>query len=379
MDEQAREHVSPGEASQQPEPEANVVNITGYRFLDLPDRDELRPWFREQCDALSLKGLILLSHEGINYFVAGTQAATDAFHALLESDAPPLNGRFKDIYCKVSYSRQPPFKRMLVKLKKEIISLGISSVKPAERTGLRLEPTELKQWLDEGKPCVLLDTRNDYEIRLGAFEQAVDMKLESFGEFPAAVAKLPSEYKQLPVVTYCTGGVRCEKATTVMQDAGFGEVYQLEGGILGYFEACGETKHWRGDCFVFDDRVALDQKLRETSAKMCFACREPVTLSDQASPKYVQGVSCPRCADKGTNSRSYHRPGGNTAANNDEQEDKEETGGDAATEASTTGETAEGIASNGNGRKEDEPAGELPSVVGDSATRITKKAKSSSE
>lgn len=345
--------------------EAAVVNITGYRFVDLPDRDELRPWFREQCGALGLKGLILLSFEGVNYFLAGTQAATDAFRALLESDAPPLQGRFKAVPCKVSYSRITPFKRMLVKLKKEIISLGIASVKPAERTGLRLAPLELKQWLDAGKPCVLVDTRNDYELRVGAFKQAVDLKLESFGEFPAAVAQLPRETlgPQLPVVTYCTGGVRCEKATAVLLDAGFDQVYQLEGGVLGYFEACGAADtHWQGDCFVFDDRVALDSMLRETAVKMCFACREPVTVREQAGPLYEEGVSCPRCADKGTGGRSYHRPGGNTARHRGGGEENEiakvEDAGSAEAMAKGTAE-------------ECVPGGE----ANDASSRTTKKAK----
>jgi UPF0176 protein len=347
-------------------PEAAVVNITGYRFVDLPDRNELRPWFREQCGAHGLKGLVLLSFEGVNYFLAGTQAATDAFRASLESEVPPLMGRFKGVPCKVSYSRSTPFKRMLVKLKKEIISLGIESVKPAVRTGLRLAPQELKQWLDAGKPCVLLDTRNDYELRVGAFAQAVDLQLESFGEFPAAVAQLPAAYKQLPVVTYCTGGVRCEKATTVMLDAGFDQVYQLEGGVLGYFEVCGGA-HWRGDCFVFDDRVALDPSLRETAVKMCFACREPVTVDEQMGPLYEEGLRCPRCADKGTGGRSYHRPGGNTAR--PQAEEGEEGGEDEDSAEEMAGGAAEGS----------EPGGEATAAASgtanDARSRTAKKAK----
>ena len=289
-------------------PQSQVVNITGYRFLDLPDRDELKEVLQDKCDSLGLRGLILVAHEGINYFCAGSQQTTDQFRAFLDlPDAgplgSPLRGRFQDIPCKVSYSTKMPFKRMLVKAKKEIISLGMDEVRPVERTGNRLDAEELKRWLDEGRPCVLVDTRSDYETRIGTFEAAVDLKIDHFREWPAAIQTLPAEAKGMPVVTFCTGGVRCEKATTVLMDAGFSDVYQLDGGILRYFEKCGGA-HWRGDCFVFDDRVAVTPELAEADVTMCFKCREPLTKEDRASPLYVYEQQCPYCASRKT--RRYH-------------------------------------------------------------------------
>jgi predicted sulfurtransferase len=183
---------------------------------------------------------------------------------------------------------------MNVRLKNEIISMGMEDVKPSEFTGEVIEPTEFKQWLDEGKAVTVLDTRNDYEIRLGTFSKALELDLSSFRAFPAAVEELPEDLKDTPVVMFCTGGIRCEKASVVMLEAGFKDVRQLKGGILGYFEEVGGA-HWEGDCFVFDHRVALTPELKESDAVQCFACREPLTVEEQQSPSYVVEVSCPYC------------------------------------------------------------------------------------
>jgi predicted sulfurtransferase len=179
-------------------------------------------------------------------------------------------------------------------LKKEIISHGLDHIKPAERTGEEITPTEFKQWLDEGREVAIIDTRNDYEIRLGTFENALDLNIKSFRAFPKAVESLPDSMKDTPVVMFCTGGIRCEKASVVMMDAGFSNVKQLKGGILGYFEEVG-GQHWDGDCFVFDHRVALSAELEQSEVVQCFACRQPLTIEEQHSPDYVIEVSCPHC------------------------------------------------------------------------------------
>jgi len=185
---------------------------------------------------------------------------------------------------------------MLVKRKREIIALGMDDIRPAEFTGPYISPEDFKQMLDEGDDVVVLDTRNDYETRVGMFEGAVDLDIATFREFPGAIEELPEEYRSKTVVMYCTGGIRCEKASAVMLKSGFDDVRQLEGGILGYFEECGGT-HWKGDCFVFDQRVALDHQLEETEIVMCFKCREPLSADEQKSEQYVIGQYCPYCIE----------------------------------------------------------------------------------
>lgn len=269
--------------------EQAIVNIAGYRFVDLPDRDSLRQPMIDACASSQLRGTILLAHEGINFFLAGDEQGIEAFLSFLDEDV-----RFLDIPLKRSHTTYQPFNRMNVRLKKEIISIGMDEVKPAEFTGDTIAPTEFKQWLDEGKTVTVLDTRNDYEIRLGTFENAVDLDITSFRSFPAAIETLPEDIKDTPVVMFCTGGIRCEKASVVMLEAGFKDVRQLEGGILGYFEQVGGA-HWNGDCFVFDHRVALTPELEESDAVQCFACRQPLSMEEQESPDYVVEVSCPYC------------------------------------------------------------------------------------
>ncbi|MCH1460756.1 MAG: sulfurtransferase [Candidatus Poseidonia sp.] len=269
--------------------EQAIVNIAGYRFVDLPDRDSLRQPMIDACASSQLRGTILLAHEGINFFLAGGEQGIEAFLSFLDEDV-----RFLDIPLKRSHTTYQPFNRMNVRLKQEIISIGMDEVRPAEFTGDTIAPTEFKQWLDEGKSVTVLDTRNDYEIRLGTFENAVDLDISSFRAFPAAIETLPEDIKDTPVVMFCTGGIRCEKASVVMLEAGFKDVRQLEGGILGYFEHVGGA-HWNGDCFVFDHRVALTPELEESDAVQCFACRQPLSMEEQESPDYVVEVSCPYC------------------------------------------------------------------------------------
>ena len=268
------------------------LNIAGYKFVVLPDRDALRQPLKQQCDELGLKGTILLSFEGINIFIAGPEENINVFRTSLLGDE-----RFADIEFKESYSEHQPFNRMNVRLKNEIISVGLPNFNRIEPDDGRIRPQELHERLLNDDDLVLLDTRNTYETRLGTFQNAIELDLDTFRSFPEAVDKLGDEYKDKEIVMFCTGGVRCEKASVIMKDAGFTNIKQLEGGILGYFEQVGGD-YWDGECFVFDKRVALLPNLTETGTTVCFACREPLTPKEQLHPAYVPGESCSYCIDR---------------------------------------------------------------------------------
>lgn len=266
-----------------------ILNIAAYKFVHLDRLPDRRLELKARCDALGLKGTILLSPEGINLFLAGKQAELRTFLEQLRFDPA-----FSDLEAKESLSAKQPFRRMLVRLKKEIISFGIESVRPIERTSPKLPAAELKRWLDEGLPVRLLDTRNEYEVDLGTFTGAEHLSIGHFRQFPGAIAKLPPEAKQQPLVMFCTGGIRCEKAGPLMEQAGFEQVYQLEGGILKYFEECGGA-HYDGACFVFDDRVALDPALKPTGNLLCYACQAVLTPEEITSERFLFGQYCPHC------------------------------------------------------------------------------------
>ena len=265
------------------------INLSGYRFAGLKNLEPLQQELRVLCHRLSLKGTILLSPEGINFFLAGVREAVDEFLAEL-GKIPGLEG----ITAKESLSDEQPFRRMLLKIKKEIIAFGIDGIDPVGAPTKKIAPHVLKEWLDAGKSVTLLDTRNDYEIRLGTFCGALPAGINHFRKFPEAVQKMPAELKEQPMVMFCTGGIRCEKAGPFMEREGFKKVYQLEGGILDYFKECGGA-HYDGECFVFDRRVGVDPMLQETSTILCFKCQMPLTNEDQADPRYVLEKSCPFC------------------------------------------------------------------------------------
>lgn len=268
---------------------ATITNISCYQFATLTGLKELRARLLAVCKEHGLKGTILLSPEGINMFLAGAREHIDALVDELRG-IPGLEG----LKPKYSESAEQPFRRMLVRLKKEIIAFGVEGIEPAKHTSPRLEAKELKKWLDEGRPVILYDTRNDYEVKLGTFKGAVVAGIDHFRDFPTAVAKLPPEMKKAPVVTFCTGGIRCEKAAPFMEREGFEQIWQLEGGILKYFEECGGA-HYEGECFVFDQRVGVDPALAETESAQCFVCQSPLTEEDQKDARYVAHVSCPYC------------------------------------------------------------------------------------
>ena len=282
------------ESAKQPHAKATssdepFVNIAGYKFVMLDRLTERRQRIRDRCIELQLKGTILLAPEGINLFVAGRRCAIDDFLAELRSDEP-----FADFEVKESPSDDQPFSRMLVRLKKEIIAFGVEGIDPQHKTSPRVSAKELRNWLDNGDNVTLLDVRNDYEIEIGTFENAVQIGIDHFRHFPDEAKSLPTELKKHRIVTFCTGGIRCEKAAPYLEQLGFEQVYQLDGGILKYFEECG-SEHYDGDCFVFDKRVAVNAELTETAIELCYACQATLSPDDQESDKYVPGKSCPHC------------------------------------------------------------------------------------
>ncbi|MGE0614456.1 MAG: sulfurtransferase [Bacteriovoracia bacterium] len=272
-----------------------VLNVSGYRFTPLDELRSKRDRLRRDTRALGLRGTVLLAEEGINCFLAGSREQIDAFRQVAFGELGIPEVTFKE-----SWSPKQPFRRMLVKIKREIIPLGRPEINPGRRPAPFVAARELKRWLDEGRPVVLLDTRNDYEVKVGTFRGAVDPDVRTFRKFPQAIAELERNLPDLrnrTVVTFCTGGIRCEKAAPYLAQQGFRDVYQLEGGILKYFEECGDA-HYDGNCFVFDQRVALNGRLETAEFKQCFRCREPLNLEDQASPHYRLNESCPYCFGK---------------------------------------------------------------------------------
>ena len=242
---------------------ADILNISCYKFTPLPDADQLRQTLLERAHALSLKGTVLLAEEGINFFLAGPADAVRGFVEQLKQDP-----RFADLTPKESWSETVPFRKMLVKVKSEIIRMDHPAIRPAHGRAPSVSPVTLRRWLeqghdDEGREVVTLDTRNDYEVDEGAFAGTIDWRLSKFTEFPPALRQHKDEFAGKTVVSYCTGGIRCEKAAILMQDEGIENVYQLEGGILKYFEET-DGKFYDGGCFVFDGRDSLGTDLSRT-------------------------------------------------------------------------------------------------------------------
>ena len=235
----------------------NILNIAAYRFVALERLPQLRDAMKSRCQALGLKGTVLIAEEGINLFLAGAAGNVEAFLADLRADA-----RFAAIEVKRSWSAARPFRRLLVRIKREIVTMREPGIDPARTPAPRLAPQVLKCWLDAGRDIVLLDTRNQFEVDMGTFEHTLSLGLKSFSDFPCATRALAAQVRERAIVTFCTGGIRCEKAAPWLIRRGFREVYQLDGGILNYFEHCGSA-HFRGNCFVFDERVALDADLRQ--------------------------------------------------------------------------------------------------------------------
>jgi UPF0176 protein len=264
-----------------------------YKFAELGDYREMRATLLQRCEELGLFGSILLAAEGINGTVSGAKQAVVALLDYLRSDR-----RLSDLAAKWSEAPEVPFYRMKVRLKKEIVTLGVPGIDPRAEVGEYVEPEEWNDLIS--RPDVrLIDARNDYEFHLGTFEGAEDPGTRSFRDFPEwARQNLDPEHDR-HVAMFCTGGIRCEKATAYLKQQGFEHVYHLQGGILNYLERVGEDGSlWRGDCFVFDNRVTVDHELEPGKYEVCPACRMPVTPEDKRSPRFEQNVSCPRCFER---------------------------------------------------------------------------------
>jgi UPF0176 protein len=280
---------------QQDHPARNIVVAAFYRFAPLADPAALRSELLAACQDAGVRGTILLAKEGVNGTLSGTREAIDGALAGVRG----LPG-MTDLPVKESRHVEHPFGRLRVKLKREIVTLGVPGVDPGRRTGTHVAPEDWNALI--GEPGVtLLDTRNRYEVHLGTFDGAINPNTESFREFPAWVARELDPVRDRRVAMFCTGGIRCEKASAYLLEQGFEEVYQLDGGILGYLEQVpGEQSAWRGECFVFDDRVTVDERLEAGDFEVCPNCRIPILPGERALPEYEAHVSCVHCFDRTT-------------------------------------------------------------------------------
>lgn len=264
-----------------------------YKFVALPDYRDLQKPILDFCLSRHIKGTILLAEEGINGTIAGASEDIHAVLHYLRQDA-----RFSDLAHKESYADSHPFYRMKVKLKKEIVTMGVAGVNPNHIVGTYVKPEDWNALISD-PDVVLLDTRNDYETHIGTFKGAIDPKTTTFREFPTFVAQHLDKTKNKKVAMFCTGGIRCEKASSFMKQQGFEEVYHLQGGILKYLETVPETESlWEGECFVFDQRVGVKHGLAVGDYDQCYACRMPLSPEELNSEQYTPGIACPHCYDK---------------------------------------------------------------------------------
>jgi UPF0176 protein len=271
-------------------PMSALLTAAFYKFVELPDFKSLRQPLLAHCESLGVKGTILLAEEGINGTLSGQP---DAVHAVLEYLR--RDPRLTDLEHKESRAAEMPFYRMKVRLKKEIVTLGVPGVNPARLAGTYVTPQDWNRLLDDPE-VVFVDVRNDYEVSLGTFKGALNPRTKSFSDFPQWVAEQPELRSKPKVAMFCTGGIRCEKSTAFLRLAGFEQVYHLQGGILKYLETIpASDSRWEGECFVFDERVAIGPGLQPGRYELCRSCREPIGEEDKSSPHYIAGVSCPKC------------------------------------------------------------------------------------
>ncbi|MDH6098048.1 rhodanese-related sulfurtransferase [Anabaenopsis sp. FSS-46] len=272
--------------------EKNQVVAALYKFVSLPDFAEKQEPLLSYCQSQGIKGTILLAAEGINGTIAGSRQGVDSVLAFLRSDP-----RLADLEHKESYTETQPFERLKVRLKAEIVTMGLPEVDPNQQVGTYVSPQEWNDLICDPE-VIVIDTRNDYEVNIGTFKTAQNPQTKSFREFPEYVSNNldPNQHKK--VALFCTGGIRCEKASAFMLSQGFTEVYHLKGGILKYLESVpAEESLWEGECFVFDERVAVRHGLELGSHELCFCCGYPISEQDKASPQYEEGISCPHCFD----------------------------------------------------------------------------------
>jgi UPF0176 protein len=271
---------------------SDVVVAALYKFVALEDFHELREPLLDACLAAGARGTLLLANEGINGTIAASREGIDTVLAYLRMDL-----RLQDLEHKESLDDHMPFYRMKVKLKKEIVTMGIAGIDPNQRVGSYVRPADWNELVSDPE-VLLVDTRNDYECGIGSFRGALDPETTTFREFPAYVRKHLDPGRHKKVAMFCTGGIRCEKASAFMLQEGFEEVYHLQGGILKYLEEVPEEDSlWEGECFVFDNRVAVNHQLEKGQYDQCYGCRHPITEQDKQSEHYQKGVCCPRCFD----------------------------------------------------------------------------------
>jgi UPF0176 protein len=278
------------------------VVATLYKFVKMPDFADKKDPLLSYCQSQGIKGTILLAAEGINGTIAGSRAGIDSVLAFLRSDP-----RLADLEHKESYTDIQPFERMKVRLKAEIVTMGLPEVDPNNQVGTYVSPQEWNDLISDPE-VIVIDTRNDYEVNIGTFKNAQNPKTKSFREFPEYVSNNldPNQHKK--VALFCTGGIRCEKASSLMLSQGFAQVYHLKGGILKYLESVpAEESLWEGECFVFDDRVAIRHGLELGTHELCFCCGHPIAEKDKASPQYEEGISCPHCFDSLTEEKRQHQ------------------------------------------------------------------------
>ena len=263
-----------------------------YKFVSLPDYHEIREPLLEVCIQAGVKGTLLLANEGVNGTIAGSRQGIDTVLNYLRADS-----RLANLSHKESFDTSQPFYRMKVKLKKEIVTMGVDGIDPNEVVGSYVKPADWNALISDPE-VFLIDTRNDYEVEIGSFRGAVDPKTTSFREFPEYVREHYDPQKHKKVAMFCTGGIRCEKASAFMKHEGFDEVYHLEGGILKYLEEIPEQESlWQGECFVFDNRVSVTHGLQIGEHDLCHGCRRPINSVDKVSEYYEEGVTCPACFD----------------------------------------------------------------------------------
>ena len=269
-----------------------IVVAALYRFVALPHYKDLRPDLEQTLNDNDVKGSLLLAAEGVNGTIAGSRAGIDAVLDFLRSIP-----EFREIEVKESFCAEQPFRRTRVRLKREIVTMGVEGIDPNQSVGTYVDPQDWNELISD-PDVVVIDTRNEYEVSIGTFEGAENPHTESFREFPKFVEQKLDPDKQTKVAMFCTGGIRCEKSTALLKQKGFKEVYHLRGGILKYLETVPESQSkWRGDCFVFDQRVSVGHGLSEGEHVMCFACGWPVSAEDQRHPDFEPGVHCPQCVD----------------------------------------------------------------------------------
>ena len=276
---------------------SNYLVTAFYHFAKNEQYVELQQPILEFCQKQQLKGTILLASEGINGTIAGNKDSVTLFHDYIKNN-DLFNGLFKNLEHKESWSKENPFYRMKVRLKKEIVALGVEGVSPTKQVGQYVRPEDWNELISD-PDTIIIDTRNDYEVDIGSFKNAINPNTKTFREFPDYVDKYLDPDKHKKIAMFCTGGIRCEKATSLMLERGFNEVYHLQGGILKYLEKVPEDKSlWNGECFVFDQRVAVKHNLIEGDYDQCYACRHPLSPDEMKSNDYKPGISCPYCIDQ---------------------------------------------------------------------------------